>query len=187
MTQRWFDVLGIHNDIVRRNVATFGGKEIKSQGDGFMLTFPSARKAVQACISVQQELGVLAHRSPDVAVRIRIGLHTGEAIVDDEGDLFGKHIIIAARVANLADGGQILASRVVREIASSRGDLDFGPGREGRAQGHRRGLRGPSGALGALSPRFGAPTGHPWDCRTSSRAAWSTSSSSSIARAPGET
>jgi len=133
--QRWFDVLGVHNEIVRRNVAAFGGKEIKSQGDGFMLTFPSARKAVQACISIQQELGVLAHRSPDVAVRIRIGLHTGEAIVDDEGDLFGKHIIIAARVANLAEGGQILASGVVREIASSRGDIDFGPAQKVELKG----------------------------------------------------
>jgi class 3 adenylate cyclase len=125
--QRWFEVLGIHNDIVRRNVTTFGGTEIKSQGDGFMLTFPSARKAVQFCISVQQELGVHARRSPEDAVRIRIGLHTGEAIVDEEGDLFGKHIIIAARIANLAVGGQILASGVVQEIASSRGDLEFGP------------------------------------------------------------
>jgi adenylate cyclase len=124
--QKWFDVLGIHNDIVRRNVTAYGGTEIKSQGDGFMLTFPSARKAVQCCISVQQELDVHARRSPDTGVRIRIGLHTGEAIVDDDGDLFGKHIIIAARVANLAEGGQILASGIVRDIVSSRGDIDFG-------------------------------------------------------------
>lgn len=125
--QRWFEVLGIHNDIVRRTLAAFGGTEIKSQGDGFMLTFPSARKASQFCMSVQQDLDVHARRSPDEAVRIRIGLHTGEAIVDDEGDLFGKHIIVAARIANLAEGGQILASGVVKEIASSRGDIEFGP------------------------------------------------------------
>lgn len=125
--QRWFEVLGRHNEIIRTNLKAYGGTEIKSQGDGFMLTFPSARKAVQFCISVQQELGVLARRSPDEAVRIRIGLHTGEAIVDDEGDLFGKHIIIAARIANEALGGQILASGVAYEIASSRGDLEFGP------------------------------------------------------------
>ena len=125
--ERWFEVLGVHNDIIRSNLEAYGGTEIKSQGDGFMLTFTSARKAAQFCIGVQQELGVLAQRSPDDAVRIRMGLHTGEAIVDDEGDLFGKHIIIAARVANLAEGGQILASRVVQEIASSRGDIEFGP------------------------------------------------------------
>ena len=133
--EKWFDVLGIHNDIVRRNVKAFGGTEIKSQGDGFMLTFPSARKAVQCCISIQQELDVHARRSPDTSVRIRIGLHTGEAIVDDEGDLFGKHIIIAARVANLADGGQILASSIVRDITSSRGDIEFGEAQEVELKG----------------------------------------------------
>ena len=51
------------------------------------------------------------------------------------GDLFGKHIIIAARVANLAEGGQILASGVVREIASSRGDIDFGPAQKVELKG----------------------------------------------------
>lgn len=133
--EKWFAVLGIHNDIVRRNVKAFDGTEIKSQGDGFMLTFPSARKAVQCCISIQQELDLHARRSPDTSVRIRIGLHTGEAIVDDEGDLFGKHIIIAARVANLADGGQILASSIVRDITSSRGDIEFGEAQEVELKG----------------------------------------------------
>jgi adenylate cyclase len=133
--QHWFEVLGRHNDVIRRNLEAFDGTEIKSQGDGFMLTFPSARKAVLCCSSIQQELGVLAHRVPEDAVRIRIGLHTGEAIVDDSGDLFGKHIIVAARIANLASGGQILASGVVREIASSRGDIEFGPAQEVELKG----------------------------------------------------
>jgi adenylate cyclase len=126
---RWFDVLGTHNRIVRTNLRHFGGREIKSQGDGFMLTFNSARKAVQFCVAVQQELEKWDRDNPDDAVRIRIGAHTGEAIVDDDGDLFGKHIIVAARIANLADGAEILVSHVVKEITSSRGDLEFGPGR----------------------------------------------------------
>jgi class 3 adenylate cyclase len=123
---RWYEVLQEHNRIVRTNLRHFGGTEIKSQGDGFMLTFQSARRAVQFCTAVQQELASWARKHPDDAVRIRIGLHTGEAIVDDDGDLFGKHIIVAARIANLADGGQILVSNVVKEITSSRGDLAFG-------------------------------------------------------------
>jgi adenylate cyclase len=122
----WFEVLGIHNEIIRRHLKAYGGTEIKSQGDGFMLTFPSTRRGVQFCIDVQRELAERERQDPDTAIRIRIGLHTGEAIVDETGELFGKHIIVAARVANLADGGEILCSSVVREIASSRGDLEFG-------------------------------------------------------------
>lgn len=123
---RWFDVLGEHNEVVRRYVKQYEGTEIKSQGDGFMLAFPGARSAVLSMIDVQREFARLARDEPDAPVRIRIGVHTGEAIVDEGGDLFGKHIIVAARVANLAVGGQILASAITKEITSSRGDLTFG-------------------------------------------------------------
>jgi class 3 adenylate cyclase len=122
-------VLATHNRIVRTNLRSFGGTEIKAQGDGFMLTFTSARRAVQFAVSVQQELARWSRDNPEEAVRIRIGAHTGEAIMDDEGDLFGKHIIVAARIANLADGAEILVSNVVREITSSRGDIRFGQAR----------------------------------------------------------
>jgi class 3 adenylate cyclase len=125
--QRWFTVLGVHNDLVRKRLNEFGGREIKSQGDGFMLTFPSARRAVQCCIAIQEDLASYEVEDPETGVRVRMGVHTGEAIVDAGGDLFGKHIIVAARIANLAHGGQILASGVTAEITSSRGDLHFGP------------------------------------------------------------
>ena len=100
-----------------------------------MLTFPSTRRAVLFCIDVQRELAKREKEEPEKAIRIRIGLHTGEAIMDESGDLFGKHIIVAARVANLADGGEILCSSVVREIASSRGDIEFGPPRPATLKG----------------------------------------------------
>jgi len=127
---KWFDVLGEHNEIIRRNLERYDGTEVKSQGDGFMLTFPGARSAMLCMIDVQRDLARRASREPDSPIRIRIGLHTGEAIVDADGDLFGKHIIMAARIANLADGGQILASSITKEITSSRGDLEFGEARD---------------------------------------------------------
>jgi adenylate cyclase len=46
-------------------------------------------------------------------------------LVDDDGDLFGKHVVVAARIANLAEGGEILVSSLVRQIAEARGDLPF--------------------------------------------------------------
>ena len=82
----WFDVLEIHNDIVRRELSRYGGTEVKSQGDGFMLTFPSARRAVQFAIATQRALHSDQARSAN-KVRIRMGMHTGEAIMDSSGDL----------------------------------------------------------------------------------------------------
>jgi adenylate cyclase len=127
---KWFSVLRRHNEIIRSSVKRYGGTEIKSQGDGFMLTFPSARSAIFAMSDVQRALEQHAAEHPDTPIRVRVGLHTGEAIVDAGGDLFGKHIILAARIANLADGGHMLASAITKEIASARGDVHFGEARE---------------------------------------------------------
>ena len=117
----WMKVLAGHNEIVQRHVAAWEGTVVKNQGDGFMLTFGGARRALRAMIDVQQEL-----TSSEVAdaVRIRVGVHTGEVIAED-GDIFGKHVMIAARVGGVATGGEILVSSLVREIASARGDLKF--------------------------------------------------------------
>lgn len=122
----WFELLSVHNEIVRRRVAAHGGTEIKSQGDGFMLSFASARAAVRCMIEVQRDLAQRNEEHPERAVRIRAGCHTGEAIVDGDGDLFGKHVILAARIANEARGGEIVVSSLVRQIVEAHGDLEFG-------------------------------------------------------------
>jgi len=107
---QWMQVLAEHNRIILSRVAEFGGRDIKSQGDGFMLSFPSARRALIAMIRVQQD----------------ITLHTGEVIKGDDGDVFGRHVIMAARIAGQATGGQILVSDIVRRITEGGGDLPFG-------------------------------------------------------------
>jgi class 3 adenylate cyclase len=121
----WMRLLNMHNEIVRRNVRKGGGREVKNQGDGFMLTFPGARRALQCMIGVQRELAGMARTNPDESVRIRVGVHTGE-VISEGGDIFGRHVMMAARVAGHAHGGEILVSSLVREIASARGDLVFG-------------------------------------------------------------
>ena len=117
-----FALLESHNVLVRGALHRFGGREVKSIGDGFMMVFPSVRRALRFVTDVQRR--VEGPDGPDL--RIRMGLHTGEAVVDASGDLFGRHVNLAARVANLACGGQVLASLVVREIAAGRDDLLFG-------------------------------------------------------------
>lgn len=118
----WYALLDDHNRLFRSELHRWGGTEVKSIGDGFMLTFPSVQRALRFSCEVQRQ--VASDNSLDL--RVRIGLHTGEAISDVTGDLFGRHVNLAARVANLASGGQTLASLVVREIAAGQDDLHFG-------------------------------------------------------------
>ena len=122
----WMEVLGHHNRIFEQQVQRHGGRIIKNQGDGYMVTFGSARRALLCAAAVQADLRGHEASDPQRAIRVRIGCHTGEAIHDASGDLFGRHVIIAARVANLAEGAQILVSSIVREITAARGDLSFG-------------------------------------------------------------
>ncbi len=121
----WMKVLSAHNSIIKRHVDLWQGTVVKNQGDGFMLTFGGARRALRAMIGVQQDLRQFADEHPDQGVRVRVGVHTGEVIAED-GDIFGKHVMLAARVGGLAQGGQVLVSSLVREIAGARGDLAFG-------------------------------------------------------------
>lgn len=130
----WMEVLKMHNSIVRRQVARHRGTEVKSQGDGFMLAFPSARAALDAMVETQRALDVWARSQPTNAVRVRVGMHTGEVIRHDD-DLYGKHVMVAARVANAAKGSEILVSSLVREIVDARGDLSFGHPREVELKG----------------------------------------------------
>lgn len=132
--EAWMRLLNFHNRLVRRQVERAGGYEVKAQGDGFMLAFPSARSAILCSIEIMRGLEVHARSRPNDAMRVRIGMHTGEAIEED-GDLFGKPVVLAARIANQASGGEILVSSLVREIVESRGDLAFGASREVQLKG----------------------------------------------------
>lgn len=118
----WMAVLREHNAIVREQMARHAGYEVKSQGDGFMLAFPSAREALRCAIGIQRTLGA---RDPDAdGLRVRIGLHTGEPIREVD-DFYGKAVILAARVAAEARGSEILVSSLVRELTESAGEFSF--------------------------------------------------------------
>ena len=120
-----FEVLKGHNQLVREQVAAHSGFEVKSQGDGFMVAFSSARQAVLCAIAIQQALA----KSGGEPVRVRMGLHTGEAIKDAD-DFFGRNVIFAARIADQAEGGEILVSSLVKELTESGGEFQFENGRE---------------------------------------------------------
>ena len=126
---QWLELLREHHAIVREQVHQHGGFEVKSQGDGFMIAFPSARRAVQCARAIQSAIDSQLGDRDDATIRLRIGLHTGEAI-KEEADFYGKNIVLAARIADRAGGGEILASSVVKQLTESAGDLRFENERE---------------------------------------------------------
>ena len=127
-------VLRGHNDIVRHQVAAFGGFEVKSLGDGFMLAFSSARRALQCAMAIQRAFAAHNHEHPEEPVLVRMGLHTGE-FVQEMDDFFGKNVILASRIADQAHGGEILVSSLLKELTDSAGDIQFGEGQEMELKG----------------------------------------------------
>ncbi len=129
----WMQVLREHNAIVREKLKAHGGFEVKSEGDGFMVAFQSAARALQCAIAVQQ---ALARRNggAEVPIRVRMGLHTGEVIKEGE-DFFGKNVILAARIAGQAKGGEILVSSLLKELTESAGEFAFDDGRQTELKG----------------------------------------------------
>ncbi len=114
--QRWRDLLQLHHQAVRRELARFRGREIDTAGDGFFATFDGPARAVrcaQAIGSALQPLGL----------QVRAGLHTGECeIMGDK--ITGIAVNISARVAALAGTGEVLVSSTVKDLVSGSG-LNF--------------------------------------------------------------
>lgn len=115
-------MLAWHDRIVRDTAAEHRGYVVKSQGDGFMVAFPSAAYALRSCLAVHRRL---ADGFGGTTVRIRTGLHAGEAFRHDD-DFYGRTVVIAARIGALAMGGEVLVSSVVHALTSSLGTFCFG-------------------------------------------------------------
>lgn len=124
--KKWYKIISSHNKLIRDITNQFGGNVVKSIGDGFMLTFLSARTAVDAFVSVQESLDSLEPSDVLKDIRIRVGIHIGEVIAADDGDYYGRHVNTAARIADKASGGEILVSNLVKEIIEVSDDIEFG-------------------------------------------------------------
>jgi class 3 adenylate cyclase len=113
------EILREHERISREALRTFGGREIKSLGDGFMAAFLSAQRAIECAVHMEREFDRWSTSHPH-RLEVRIGANAGEPIAENE-DLFGESVIAASRIANRASGGQILVSNVVRELVAGKG------------------------------------------------------------------
>ena len=112
--EAYAEVSSEHRRIVRETFTAQGGTEIDTQGDAFFFSFARARDAVAAAVGAQRTLR--AHAWPEgKEVKVRMGLHTGEPHVGDEGYL-GIDVVRAARIAAAGNGGQILVSETTRAL-----------------------------------------------------------------------
>jgi class 3 adenylate cyclase len=130
--ERYAEVVGRHDRLVRAACVSHGGREISTQGDAFFVAFPRAADAVAAAVQVQRTLA--AERWPEGAgVRVRMGLHTGEPVVGAT-DYVGLAVHRAARICALGHGGEILLSSATRELLED----DLRPAISFRDLGERR-------------------------------------------------
>lgn len=108
-----------HNAIVRQELASQVGREVKHTGDGIMASFPSVVSAITFAIGVQRRL----HERNEKALtpfHVSIGISAGEPVTDDNDDLFGAAVQLAARLCAAASEGDIAVSVAVRELCTGK-------------------------------------------------------------------
>ncbi|HEX2089309.1 MAG TPA: alpha/beta fold hydrolase [Actinomycetota bacterium] len=106
--RQWRDLLDHHNRVVRVQLERFRGREVATTGDGFLATFDGPGRAVRCAAAIMDAL-------PSVGVQIRAGVHTGEVEVLGS-NVGGLAVHIAARIAALASGDEVLVSATVKDL-----------------------------------------------------------------------
>lgn len=111
-----YRILREHNGIVRKQIETFGGVVVKSQGDSFMVAFTTARGAILCAIAIHRALADADRNQTGARIAIGVGINTGEPI-QEGGDYFGSMVNLAARICAAAGPGQILVAETTRYVA----------------------------------------------------------------------
>jgi class 3 adenylate cyclase len=106
-----------HDGIVREVLKEYGGTEVERAGDSFMLAFTTARMAIACAVELQHRLAAERKKDPETPT-VRMGMDTGEVIPEEMG-YFGSTVFRAARIADLARGGQIFTSEATRVLAAT--------------------------------------------------------------------
>jgi class 3 adenylate cyclase len=111
--RRWTELLERHNRVVRRELGRYGGREVKTTGDGFLATFDGPARGVRCAVAIRdamRELGLF----------VRLGLHTGECELLGS-DIGGLGVHIASRVSAMSDGRSVIVTNTVKELVSGSG------------------------------------------------------------------
>ncbi len=112
----WRELIGRHDELTRRQLDRFRGREVKTLGDGFLATFDGPARAIECACAIRDGVGPLG-------LDVRAGLHTGECELGDD-DVRGMAVNIGARVGALADANEVLVSSTVKDLVVG-ADLAF--------------------------------------------------------------
>jgi class 3 adenylate cyclase len=104
----WSGLLEAHRAEARRLLTRYGGREMNTAGDGFLIVFESPTPAIECALA-------MCEGSRSAGLDLRVGLHSGE-VVFEAGDVTGMAVHIGARVGALADPGQVVVSQTVRDM-----------------------------------------------------------------------
>ena len=118
------EIMKAYQSIIDETVAEHLGRTIKSQGDGILVSFGSSRHGVECALDIQRAIAEYSKQNPERKIRIRIGINAGE-VVEEAGDIFGSAVIVAARIAGKAKGGEIFVSDVVRQLVGPVAEIKF--------------------------------------------------------------
>jgi class 3 adenylate cyclase len=121
--RRAFELFRDHSVLVRQLVQARDGSVVKSQGDGFMVAFASSHAGLRCAIDLQR---ALADPDADPPLRVRVGVHAGLVILDRD-DFFGRNVVLAARIADDATGGEILVSETLKQQTETDPSFAFEP------------------------------------------------------------
>jgi class 3 adenylate cyclase len=108
--RRWRELLQVHDDLGTRLVEQWGGRVVKSTGDGLLATFDGPGRAIAGAVALRDQLA-------DIDVQIRAGLHAGEVELRGD-DVGGIAVHIAARIMAEAGPGEVVVSRTVRDLVA---------------------------------------------------------------------
>lgn len=108
--QAWHDLLVRHNEVVRREILRHRGHEVKTTGDGFLITFDGPARSIRCSLAISEAV-------QNLGLQVKAGLHTGEVEMTDN-DLSGIAVHIASRIAAMAQPGQVLVSSTVRDLVA---------------------------------------------------------------------
>lgn len=110
------EVIRTHEELTRSQAEEFGALDAKALGDGFMIVFSSARKAINAAVAIQRTIEEHNEENPDIPMLVRMGINSGD-VTRESDDIYGTAVHAASRVAGKAQGGQILVAEIVKELA----------------------------------------------------------------------
>jgi class 3 adenylate cyclase len=115
-------LFGVHDTIVRDALSALGGREVKHTGDGIMASFVSTASAVRCAIQIQRELAKHQKSNPEQPLKVRVGAAAGEP-VEQNNDLFGSTVQLAARLCAHAQPDQIIVTNAIAELCLGKGLL----------------------------------------------------------------